>query len=110
MRFCQTSLVSAAERGAVPRATPPEAAAQSWATRKTQAERALEVIGGGVVYRAAMDRATILHVTHIEAEIDGDTFFPEIDEKLWELKSNADFESDAKHAYAYSFQVWEKRA
>lgn len=44
----------------------------------------IAVIGGGVVYREVMDRATILHVTHIEAEIDGDTFFPEIDPSIWE--------------------------
>lgn len=42
------------------------------------------VIGGGVVYREVMDRATILHVTHIEAEIEGDTFFPAIDPAIWE--------------------------
>ncbi|MBX9458632.1 MAG: dihydrofolate reductase [Rhizobium sp.] len=45
--------------------------------------REIAVIGGGVVYREAMDRATILHVTHIEAEIDGDTVFPAIDPDVW---------------------------
>jgi dihydrofolate reductase len=42
------------------------------------------VIGGGVVYREAMDRATILHVTHVEATIAGDTFFPQIDPAIWQ--------------------------
>jgi dihydrofolate reductase len=42
------------------------------------------VIGGGVVYREAMDRATILHVTHVEATIEGDTFFPQIDPAIWQ--------------------------
>jgi dihydrofolate reductase len=42
------------------------------------------VIGGGVVYRETMERATLLHVTHIETEIEGDTFFPPIDPAIWE--------------------------
>ena len=42
------------------------------------------VIGGGVIYREAMDLATVLHVTHIETEISGDTLFPEIDPAIWE--------------------------
>jgi dihydrofolate reductase len=42
------------------------------------------VIGGGVVYREAMDHATILHVTHVEATIEGDTFFPQIDPAIWQ--------------------------
>lgn len=43
----------------------------------------IAVIGGGVIYRETMDLATVLHVTHIEAEIDGDTFFPAIDPEIW---------------------------
>lgn len=42
------------------------------------------IIGGGVVYREAMDLATLLHVTHVETEIEGDTFFPPIDPAIWE--------------------------
>lgn len=43
----------------------------------------IAVIGGGVVYREAMEQAAVLHVTHIEAEIDGDTVFPAIDPEIW---------------------------
>ncbi|HRO71757.1 MAG TPA: dihydrofolate reductase, partial [Chitinophagaceae bacterium] len=37
-----------------------------------------------------------------------DTFFPEIDPKKWGLVSQKNYEADAKHAYNYSFQVWER--
>ena len=40
--------------------------------------------------------------------IEGDTFFPVIDEREWQLVSNEDFPADEKHVYAYSFQVWTK--
>lgn len=68
------------------------------------------VIGGGEIYKQSMAVASRIYLTRVHAVLEGDTFFPEVDEKLWELKSNADFEADAKHAYAYSFQLWEKRA
>lgn len=41
------------------------------------------IIGGGEIYRLSMESADCLHVTHIEATIDGDTFFPAIDPAIW---------------------------
>lgn len=38
------------------------------------------VIGGGEIYAQAMPLADVLHITHVEAQIEGgDTFFPFID-------------------------------
>jgi dihydrofolate reductase len=68
------------------------------------------VIGGGVVYRAAMDRATILHVTHIEAEIDGDTFFPEIDPAVWEAGPAESVPAGEKDDYPTRFVTYRRRA
>jgi dihydrofolate reductase len=41
------------------------------------------VIGGGEIYRIAIETADLLHVTHILAKIDGETFFPAIDPEIW---------------------------
>ena len=41
------------------------------------------VVGGGEIYRQTMDRADRLEITHVDAEIDGDTTFPEIDPGRW---------------------------
>lgn len=43
-------------------------------------DRTVWVIGGGRVYREAMDRADLLVVTEIDLEVDGDTTSPEIPE------------------------------
>ncbi|HXB95680.1 MAG TPA: dihydrofolate reductase [Puia sp.] len=67
------------------------------------------VIGGGQVYSAAMSMADKIYMTRIHTELNGDTYFPVIDEKEWALVSNLDFQPDDKHAYAYSFQLWEKK-
>lgn len=41
------------------------------------------IIGGGEIYRQAIEGADTLHVTHVEADVDGDTAFPEIDPSIW---------------------------
>ena len=43
----------------------------------------IAVIGGGDIFREAMPLATRLHVTHVLAAIEGDTYFPEIDSLHW---------------------------
>ncbi len=67
------------------------------------------VIGGGEIYKQSMDRADRIYMTRVHATLDGDTFFPEIDESKWELVKNTDFPADEKHKYAYSFQTWETK-
>ena len=67
------------------------------------------VIGGGEIYKQSMAICHKIYITRVHAILDGDTFFPEIDESNWTLASNEDFEADAKHAYGYSFQVWVKK-
>lgn len=66
------------------------------------------IIGGGEIYKQSMDIADSIYITRVHAELQGDTFFPVIDESKWQLTSNQDFEADEKHAYSYSFQIWEK--
>ena len=67
------------------------------------------VVGGGEIYRQALEHCHRIYMTRVFTEIDGDTFFPEIDSEQWELLSELPFKSDAKHPYDYSFQVWERK-
>jgi dihydrofolate reductase len=67
------------------------------------------VIGGGEIYAAAMPIADKIYMTRVHAVLDGDTWFPVIDEKQWQMTDNRDFPADEKHAFAYSFQVWERK-
>lgn len=67
------------------------------------------VIGGGEIYKQAMTIADKIYITRVHANLEGDTFFPVINEAEWKLVSNEDFEKDAKHQYSYSFQLWERK-
>lgn len=42
------------------------------------------LFGGGEIYAQLMDRAEAMELTEIEAEIDGDTYFPAIEADRWQ--------------------------
>lgn len=62
------------------------------------------VIGGGMVYRQMMERADKLYITHIHHSWeDADTFFPEIDPKVWRQTNSERHPADDKNPYDYTF-------
>jgi dihydrofolate reductase len=67
------------------------------------------IIGGGEIYRQALSLADTVYLTRVHAELEGDTFFPELPTTDWQLASNDDFETDEKHAYPFSIQVWKRK-
>ncbi|SEB39833.1 dihydrofolate reductase [Nitratireductor aquibiodomus] len=67
------------------------------------------VIGGGQVYAEAIDKADRLHVTHVDAQIEGDTVFPEIDPEIWEEVSREEVPAGEKDVYATSYVVYQRR-
>lgn len=67
------------------------------------------VIGGGEIFKEAVSAiADRIYMTRVDATLEGDAFFPEIDNKQWKMVSERSFPTDAKHAYAYHFQLWER--
>ena len=77
----------------------------------TEAETAnvkeIMVIGGGEIYKQAIEFADIIYLTRVHATVgEADTYFPVIDSALFELDSNVDFYKDEKHLFDYSFQTW----
>ena len=67
------------------------------------------IIGGGEIYKQTMPLVNRIYITRVHAILQGDTSFPVIDEKEWELLSQLDFKADEKHKYDYCFQVWQRR-
>ncbi|ORM23936.1 dihydrofolate reductase [Williamsia sp. 1135] len=54
------------------------------------------VIGGGEIYRAAIDVADTAYVTEIDIDIsDGDTLAPELDPHRWALDADEDWHESA---------------
>lgn len=67
------------------------------------------IIGGAQIYAQAMDKATHLHVTHIDAEIDGDAFFSIVDPKIWQIVSEENVPPGEKDNYATRYVVYTRR-
>ena len=67
------------------------------------------VIGGGNIYSQTIDLVDKLEVTIVDGEMDADTFFPEIDSKIW-VETNKDCHSkDEKNAFDYCFVTYERK-
>jgi len=49
-----------------------------------------------------------MHITRIDALIDGDTKFPEIDESIWQCKSRLNRSADEKNPYDLVFETWKR--
>lgn len=61
------------------------------------------LIGGASLYQQTIQQAANLYLTLIEGEFSGDTWFPEIDKKLWKVETEVFFEADHKNEYSFSF-------
>jgi dihydrofolate reductase len=68
------------------------------------------VIGGGAIYAHCLAAAQRLYITHIDADIDGDTQFPEYDVATqWQKISSEIYPADDKNTYALDFTVYERQ-
>ncbi|HEV7248539.1 MAG TPA: dihydrofolate reductase [Shinella sp.] len=67
------------------------------------------VIGGGQIYAQVFDRADVLHVTHVEADVEGDTRFPEIDPAAFEKVVEEPIPQGEKDSHAMRFVTWRRK-
>ncbi|WP_421857965.1 dihydrofolate reductase [Oricola sp.] len=66
------------------------------------------VIGGGEIYAQAFGFADRLSITHVLAEIDGDTGFPEIDPEIWEEIHAEDVPAGEKDSHPTRYVEYER--
>ncbi len=59
------------------------------------------VIGGEQIYRMTLPAADRLYLTEVQAEVEGDAFFPEFDAKEWQQVSEQLPEITDTHPYRY---------
>lgn len=67
------------------------------------------IIGGAEIYRAALPFTTRLYLTEIDAEIQGDTFFPEFNSSEWAEVSRQHHPADDRHAFAFDFVIYNRK-
>ena len=67
------------------------------------------IAGGGEIYRLGMPVADVLHITHVEVDIHGDTVFPEIDPAVWQGQEVGRMEAGEKDDYPARFVTYSRR-
>ena len=72
-------------------------------------EPELFIIGGAEIYNLCMAKADRLYLTEIDAVIDGDTFFPAFDKRLWQETSRQHHATDERHPFAFDFVVYKRK-
>ena len=71
-----------------------------------ESERA-SVIGGASLFQEAMPRAKWIYLTIIEAEFEGDVYFPELS-GTWKLVSEERYPPDERNPWPYRFLLLEQ--
>ena len=66
------------------------------------------VMGGASLYEQLLPQADRVYLTHVNAELEGDTWFPQWNKDQWQEISREDHQADEKNQYPYSFVVYDR--
>jgi dihydrofolate reductase len=69
----------------------------------------LVAIGGAEIYRLVLPFARRIYLTHVHADVPGDTYFPEFDPTQWADVECDPYPADEQHAYPMTFVTLERR-
>lgn len=75
---------------------------------KNAGETELFIVGGEEIYKLAMPFTDKIYLTGIHAEVEGDTFYPEIDFDNWHEVSRVENKKDKQNPFDFDFLVYEK--
>ncbi len=67
------------------------------------------VIGGAMIYNLLMQYVQKMYVTEIDKDFDGDTFFPRINDEIWNEISREEGPEDSNNNFKYEYVVYERR-
>lgn len=67
------------------------------------------IIGGGEIYRYALENNLVdrVYLTRVHKEYDGDTYFPELENK-WKLVHSEKHFADERHICDFTYLIFEK--
>jgi dihydrofolate reductase len=70
---------------------------------KLNGEQELFIVGGAQIYDLAFSLADKIYLTKINANFNGDAYFPSIDFAKWEKVKETFYEKDEKNPFSHSF-------
>ena len=67
------------------------------------------ILGGGNIYQQVLPLIDRLYLTHIDAELQGDTYFPDYLSEQWQVIYQEDHQADEKNSYPYQFKILQRK-
>lgn len=80
---------------------------EAWREAAGAAE--VSIIGGTEIFRETLPIADRIHLTEVEAEVEGDTFFPDFDRSAWRETEVLRHASDERHRYPFRILVLDRK-
>lgn len=67
------------------------------------------IIGGSQIYDLFLSKAGRIYLTRVHAEIEGDAYFPDIDDNEWALVERESHGPSEANEFAFDFLTYERR-
>ena len=67
------------------------------------------IIGGSQIYDLFLSKAGRIYLTRVHAEIEGDAYFPDIDDNEWALVERESHGASEANEFAFDFLTYERR-
>lgn len=71
-------------------------------------EKEVFIGGGAEIYRQSLPFVDRIYLTRVHADIQGDSYFIDVDEREWKLGSSESHPADERHAFGYTFEIYER--
>ena len=78
------------------------------AIKATEDDKNPFIIGGGEIYKLALNCSHKIELTRVHENFEADTFFPELDKVKWKLVDSEKNEKDEKHKFSYTYNTYIK--
>jgi len=67
------------------------------------------IVGGGTIYAATLDMTGRIYLTIIDTEVEGDTYYPELNKDQWQIVSEDFHSANEQNPYDHTFIIYERR-
>lgn len=78
---------------------------------KNETDRTVFIIGGGEIYRLAMEANVVkeMYITHVHKAYDAETFFPDFDESNWNKESILEHANDERNEAGFTIVKYTRK-
>ena len=68
------------------------------------------IIGGANIYEQMISRAEKMYLTFVDADCEGDAWFPEINQLEWDMLDQQNFKADEKNNFNFSVVTYQRKS